>query len=258
MSEANVIFNFEGRDGSIQCSKDEIMKDICQKYVNKINKNINSLVYLYGGNQLNFDLNFNELANKIDKERNAMKVLVLVYNDETIEYICPNCGEKIKLNTEKINDIILSINNMKDTINGCKLIIDNVIRLSKDNSVNIQLKNVNLVINTLNEDIKKIKEKLDNLINNKNNYIIAEIVIKEEDIIKDIRILNSHEETLRIDKSVHKDKDLNNEDQIKKCEIRINDELIPFNYFHIFESSGKYTIRYSFKNNINNTAYMFF
>ena len=258
MSEAKVIFNFEGRDVSIQCSKDEKMKDICQKYVNKINKNINSLVFLYGGNQLNFDLNFNELANKIDKERNAMKVLVLVYNDETNEYICPNCGEKIKLNTEKIDDIILSINNMKDTINGCKLIIDNVIRLSKDNSVNIQLKNVNLVINTLNEDIKKIKEKLDNLINNKNNYIIAEIVIKEEDIIKDIRILNSHEEALRIDKSVHKDKYLNNEDEIKKCEIRINDELIPFNYFHIFESSGKYTIRYSFKNNINNTAYMFY
>ena len=250
MSEANVIFNFEGRDVSIQCSKDEKMKDICQKYVNKINKNINSLVFLYGGNQLNFDLNFNELANKIDKERNAMKVLVLVYNDGTNEYICPNCGEKIKLNTEKIDDIILSINNMKDTINGCKLIIDNVIRLSKDNSVNIQLKNVNLVINTLNEDIKKIKEKLDNLINNKNNYIIAEIVIKEEDIIKDIRILNSHEEALRIDKSVHKDKYLNNEDEIKKCEIRINDELIPFNYFHIFESNGKYTIRYSFKNNI--------
>jgi len=63
--------------------------------------------------------------------------------------------------------------------------------------VNIQLKNVNMVINTLNKDIKKINEKLDNLINNKNNYIIEEIVIKEEDITKDIRILNSYEESLK-------------------------------------------------------------
>jgi len=39
---------------------------------------------------------------------------------------------------------------------------------------------------------------------------------------------------------------LNNEEEIKKCEIRINDELIPFNYFHIFELSGKYRIKYSF------------
>ncbi len=56
MTEANVIFNFEGVDVTVQCSKEEQMKDICQKYVNKIDKNINSLIFLYGGNQLNFNL----------------------------------------------------------------------------------------------------------------------------------------------------------------------------------------------------------
>ena len=50
MSQAKVIFVYEGREVIIQCIKDEKMKDICQKYVNKINKDINSLVYLYGGN----------------------------------------------------------------------------------------------------------------------------------------------------------------------------------------------------------------
>ena len=49
MTEAKVIFNLEGIDVTIQCSKNEKMKDICQKYVNKINKNINSLIFLYGG-----------------------------------------------------------------------------------------------------------------------------------------------------------------------------------------------------------------
>ena len=70
MSNANIIFTFEGRDIVIQCSKEDQMKDICQKYVNKIDKNINSFIFIYGGNQLNFNLNFNGLANKLDKERN--------------------------------------------------------------------------------------------------------------------------------------------------------------------------------------------
>ena len=124
MTEAKVIFNYEGVNITIQCSKEETMKDICQKYVNKIDKNINSLIFLYGGNQLNFNLSFNQQASNLDKERNAMKVLV--YKNEDNECICPKCGEKIKFNTEKIDDIILSINNIKDTINGTKYGIDNV------------------------------------------------------------------------------------------------------------------------------------
>ena len=74
MTEAKVIFNFEEIDVTIQCSKKEKMKDICQKYVNQIDKKINSLIFLYEGNQLNFNLNFDEQANKIDKERNVMKI----------------------------------------------------------------------------------------------------------------------------------------------------------------------------------------
>ena len=262
MTEAKVIFIYYGREVIIQCLKNEKMKDICQKYVNKINKDINSLVYLYGGNQLNFNLNFNEQANIIDKEQNIM--IVLVYDNN--EYICNKCGEKIKIKKEKIDNIILSINNMNDTINGIKLNIDNIIKISKDNLVNLQLKNVNIVLNTLNEDIKKINDKLNNLINinneikikNENNYIIAEIEIKENDINKDIRIINSYEEYLRINEYIDKNENWNNEEEIKKCIIKINEKVIPFNYIHKFESKGKYTIKYIFNNNIKNTAFMFY
>ena len=91
---------------------------------------------------------------------------ILVYKNEDNEYICPKCGEKIKFNTEKIDEIILSINNSRDAINGIKFNIDNIIKISSDNFVNIQLKSVNVLLNTLNEDIKKINEKLNNLLNN--------------------------------------------------------------------------------------------
>ena len=254
MIEANVIFTLDGENLTVQCSEDDILKDICQKYANKIQRDLNSLVFLYGGNQLNFLLKFKDLVT--DKERNEMKVLV--YSKENEEFTCPKCGEKIKLNTEKIDDIILSINNLKETIDSAKTMIESIIKVSSVNSVNIQLKGVNIILNTLNEDIKKIKEKVKNLLNENNNYIIAEINIKDEDLNKDIRILNSYEECLRTPGKWIKDEIFNNENEIKKCEIKINDELIPFNYFHKFKSKGKYIIKYSFKNQLKSTCLMFY
>ena len=167
MIEANVIFTLDGENLTVQCSENDIMKDICQKYANKIQRDLNSLVFLYGGNQLNFLLKFKDLVT--DKERNEMKVLV--YSKENEEFTCPKCGEKIKLNTEKIDDIILSINNLKETIDSAKTMIESIIKVSSVNNVNIQLKGVNIILNTLNEDIKKIKEKVKNLLNENKNII---------------------------------------------------------------------------------------
>ena len=276
MSEANVTFSFNGIDVLIQSLAEDKMKNICQKYVNKIGKNINSLVFLYGGSLINFQKSFKEQATLVDKQRNEMKILVCKNEDDDLK--CPNCGEKIKFNMEKINNIALSINNLNDTINGAKLIIENIINTSTVNVINLQLKNVNIILNTLNDDIKKIEEKFKNILNNnsnsinlksyvvneeiksknKDNYIIAEIDVKNDDINKEIRIINSYEEYFRKNSgNLIKDDALKNEDVIKKCEIKINDELIPFNYFHKFNAEGKYIINYSFKNNINNTTLMF-
>ena len=132
------------------------MKDICHRYVNKIKRDKNTLIFLYGGSQLNFNLKFKDIiTNKKSKE---MKVLV--YSNETDEFICPKCREKIKLNTDKIDDIILSINNLKETIDSAKIMLENVIKISSINNVNVQLKGINIILNTLNEDIQKTKNKV--------------------------------------------------------------------------------------------------
>ena len=75
---AEVEFTFEGNPIIIQCNKNQKMKDICNKLSTKINININSLIFLYGGNILNFDKTFNEIT----KEN---KIKVLVYEEENIE-----------------------------------------------------------------------------------------------------------------------------------------------------------------------------
>ena len=103
---------------------------------------------------------------------------------------------------------------------------------------------------------KKYTNKL-NINNSINNYIIAEIEIKDRDINKDIRIINSYEEQYRKWKIKEIKKEEMNEGEIKKCEIRINNILIPFNYYYRFPKKGKYEIKYSFNQNLTKTNYMF-
>ena len=45
-------------------------------------------------------------------------------------------------------------------------------------------------------------------------------------------------------------------EEIKKCEIRINDKLIPFTYLYKFTNKGKYIIKYSFYNYLSITNHM--
>ena len=141
------------------------------KFGTKINQNINLFIFLYNGNQINFELTFNDQANSIDKNSNQMKILV--YKKECEKFICPKCGEKINLNSEKMDEIILSNNNIKDTINGIKAQLENIVRNSSANLVNIQLNNINIVLNKINEDIKSNNEKLKNLLKENNNISIG-------------------------------------------------------------------------------------
>jgi len=167
MSKAKINFELDGIKVIIQCSEEDRIKDICQKYVTKIESNINSLIFLYGGNKLNMELRFKEQANLIDINRKEMNVIVYKKeNDDDLN--CPYCNKKIKL--EKIDDIILSNNNIQDTINGIKFNIDNIIKVY-NNNISIQLKNINFLLNAINEDINKNNTKLKNL-STKNNEII--------------------------------------------------------------------------------------
>ena len=180
MSEAKIIFNLDGRDIIIQCSIEDKIKDICQKFGTKIESNVNSLIFLYGGNQMNMELKFKEQANLMDIDRKEMKVLV--YKKENDDFICPHCNKKIQL--EKIDDIILSNNNIKDTINGIKLHIDNIIKLCTNN-ISIQLKNINILLNTIIEDFNKNNEKLKNLL--KENNIVLNINDNNNSMNKEIK-----------------------------------------------------------------------
>ena len=114
------------------------------------------------------------------------------------------------------------------------------------------------------------------------NYILAEINIQESDINKDIRIINSYGNYLREegeanklisklfekyaikeendkDKEKKEYKEYQNEDEInEKCEIEINGEPVPFNYYKKFDKAGKYLIKYIFDGYLTKSDYMFY
>ena len=92
-----------------------------------------------------------------------------------------------------------------------------------------------------------------------NNYIISEINITAEKVNKRVQIINSYE-NYKKEKGFKKGEDdykYENEEEIKKCKLIINDEIIPFSYYYTFKKKGKYKIEYLFKNNLTKTNYMF-
>lgn len=179
MSKANAIFILDGINIIIQCTKEEKMKNICQRYSTKIQKNINSLIFMYGGNKLNLESNFYSIANSIDKGNNEVKILVYKI-DNNNECLCPKCGEKIILNKEKIDDIILSNNNIKEAINGVKIMLDNINNVF--NKINEDIKQQNIMLKQI-EHVKKLRDDIYNMLIQKNNIPVNQI----PKVINDIR-----------------------------------------------------------------------
>ena len=123
---ATVIFIYNGNQTLIQCSEDEKMQDICQRFVSKNSVDINNIDFLYGGKTINYNTTFSEISNQFDKIGHKMKVLVLDNNaisEKSIikskEIICPKCGE----------NCLFHINNYKIRLSDCKNghITDNIL-----------------------------------------------------------------------------------------------------------------------------------
>ena len=163
MSEAKINFNLEGFNTSIQCSQDDKIKDICQKFATKIERNINSLLFLYDGNLINMELRFKEQANLMDMKKNEMYVIVENKYDDIFYHLFNRTT-----GLEKIYGIILSNNNIKETINKIKSKIENIKKHPDNDDISIELKNINHSLNSFNEEINNNNKKLKILLKENN------------------------------------------------------------------------------------------
>ena len=96
----------------------------------------------------------------------------------------------------------------------------------------------------------------------KTNFITGTINITENDINKQIRVINSFENFKKNNINGRVDNELRyrNEEEIKNnCEIKINDKKLSKDFFYFVKmpEPGVYSIEYSFKKNLTKTDFMF-
>ena len=115
---AEIIFIYNTLPIYIPCKKDECLKDICQRFANKVRIELSQFYFLYGGKVLDIKQSFNNILKECDRNSNRIKILVYsIENDntnnnkeESKEIICNKCG----------NICLLNINEYKISISGCK------------------------------------------------------------------------------------------------------------------------------------------
>ena len=254
---AEIVFQYESNNIIIQCNKNQKMLDICNNLSNKINTNLDSLVFLYGGSQLKFDKKYEEIT----KEN---KIIILVYKIENENEYCSKCGRI--LNNKIIDDIISINNNINTTLIGLKSQIDNIINDINNKKdiiyINSQLKNINYIINGMNEDIKKINNQLNQIkfipINNINNNKIKEnkneiicIYNKRDD---EIDLLYDYNENSSEESYIEAKNDING----KNIDIYINDKKIEFNYKYKSKERGDIKVKFIFNKLLTSTYWMFY
>ena len=274
-----------------QYAKNNIIIEIWNTKKIKLNLNNHNIIYLEKPKDItaikieDSDKMPNEIY-FIDNDNNYKDKGYIIYKDFDV-YALEN---PFKRGTSCIKGKILNINNfefehnisIQDNLSGYPILITDKnnknllyaigIQKNKDDPKKFNLgtfigeifkEKADIIIGNKNELNTRISQKETNIELNKNiinekNYITAEISINEEDVNKDIRIINSYEEYMR--KNYPREElniNENNESEIKKCEIKINDESILFDYFHKFKKKGNFIIQYSFKNILTKINFMF-
>ena len=133
MSKA--IFNYKGKEATIECSKDEKMKDIFQKYILKSDFDINKIYFIYNGNRINEDVYYNQLINEEDRNKNIQTILISKEDKiKSNNIICPECKENIKM---EIKDYKINLYECK---NGHSL--NNILLNDYENTQNINLSKI--------------------------------------------------------------------------------------------------------------------
>ena len=100
---ASVEFVLNSVPTIIQCSEDETMMSICQKFAKMIKKNISDIFFLYNGGPIDLQATFKDQASKADKENQRMKIIAQTLSDsdsptekvlsKSKDIVCPQCGE---------------------------------------------------------------------------------------------------------------------------------------------------------------------
>ena len=217
----NIEFIYNGNKTIIQCNLNDKLENICQKFATKVQVNLNELLFLYNGEELNLDLKLNKL--KI----NAEVIKILVYNN--------NKKLLLKFNLTDINNnvyaITIDFSQNLDIIVECK---DKLSQKIFKNSFSLEeLKKKSKffkIYDTVKESYNDIKS-----LSNQNSFFIQPSeksinlgIKKQVGIAYDILFLLKEEPNLkdRLSYEIEKNKKLNQENNELKNLINKKDKII--------------------------------
>jgi len=134
ISEIIINFVYYQHIVKIQCKRNEYMKDIFKRYLIKIQKDINNIVFKYNGETINEELKLEEINNK-DTE---LEILVNDKNDDNNkilkqnkDILCPKCRDICLIN---INDYKITLNKCKNNHNILNILLDEFENLQDNNT----------------------------------------------------------------------------------------------------------------------------
>ena len=159
MENFEVIFDFIGIKLAIQCSPNEKMEDICLRFANKSEQNLDELIFLCNGDILNLEKTLKDTMNKEDTSKKNMNVVAYKSNttllgrnnmgdaDQGItkskDIICPKCKELCRLNIINFKVILYGCQNghkknniYLDDFNNTQLINESKIKCENCNDKN--------------------------------------------------------------------------------------------------------------------------
>ena len=249
----------------------ECNENICMKCENQ-HKNHNTI---YFGDLLpsdNITNEINEFKEYIEKLNNELKEIIKKLNiiKINIELYFKLSDKIINNNTNRYYELLFNINKFIEYNNIVK---NDIIEILSNNNKNIKFEKLMNIYDKISNDktnkndfknksptkpkkiIKEISE------DNNKNYIIGEVNINQNNINKNIRIINTFEKVKKENKwkDSQNDNKYENENEIKEnCIIQINNKIISFSYFYTFNKKGKYKIKYIFKNLLNKSNYLFY
>ena len=163
-----VIFTYEKIFIPIECDLNEKIKDICQKFITKIELYNVEINYFYKKEKINEELTFEELANEYDKKRKTINIIV----------------ERVNKNTKKID--------IKEELNK----YENKIKYKFQKNPNLKYKyditdvNESYGLNDIFEVFLSYKDNKEYIISpNKNNYNLDVYILFEN---KKVSSLEGH------------------------------------------------------------------
>ena len=113
-------FEYNSAKTIIQSIYEDKMRQVCSKFAQKVQIDLNKLYFIYSGNTVNLDLSLEQIINTVDKYRKIISIIAIDHSNEqgnnnnniiSPYIICPICKEHARF---EIKNYRIKIYNCKN------------------------------------------------------------------------------------------------------------------------------------------------